>query len=331
MKQSTGRGKSRWFWVGLALLPIVAILWFALIPAMVAEPNIANIIFVIIFLTLLTAVPVGIMVYGIYSVRHVSKEPPVEIKLGSEPTYLSEPAEKPTQEMQQRPEPAYASQPTMKPAQTYTGFFGKIREKLRDKTIENLCDYLCAMGLNARMAERRRTEEKMILNSGTSLGLIEIRDRPIRWVNVRKHATGENTADVYTNVYLVPDRRVPKRGYLELKSVRVRNVPLFGRVVDLRWKPKFVRVMIKSMPTLTRKSVPVKMESKLIGRVIEDVSLKESLIRLNEDVTIRSLEDWGWAISTSVKSRQPPPSRKQWDCYETIARHLLEAEEGELI
>lgn len=303
MKQSPGQKRSGWFWVGIALLPFVALLWFALVPAMIAEPDIANIIFVMIFLTLITAVPVGIMAYGLYSVRQGRKEPAVEIKVGAEPTY--------------------PSQPAMKPAQADTGFFGRLREKLRDKVIDKLYDDLCALGLDARMAERRRPEEKMILNSGKSLGLIEIRDRPIHWVNVRKHAGDQYTSDAYTNVYLVPDRRVPREGYLELKSVRVKSVPVVGRVVDFRWEAKFVKVKIKSMPVLTGQSVPVKMDSNLIERLNEDAPLKESLIRLKEDITIRSLEDWGWAISTSVKSRQPALSQEQWDRYETIARHLL--------
>ncbi|GAH83518.1 unnamed protein product, partial [marine sediment metagenome] len=126
MNQPARRRKSGWFWVGVALLPVVALLWFALVPAVVAEPDIANIIFVIIFLTLLTVVPVGIMAYGVYGVRHGTKEPAVEVKLG--------------------PEPAYPPQPVAEPAQTYRGFFGWLKEKLRDKTIDKLCDDLCAMG-----------------------------------------------------------------------------------------------------------------------------------------------------------------------------------------
>jgi len=233
--------------------------------------------------------------------------------------------------MQQRPEPAYASQPTMKPAQTYTGFFGKIREKLRDKTRDKLCSHLCAMGVDARIAERGRLEERL-RTRWSSLGLIETRNSAICWVNVLNQSGLEHT--VYSNVYLVPDPRVPKGGYLELKSVRVKSAPVFGRVLDLRWEANFVTIGIKSMPVLTRKSVPVKMESNFIRRLNEDISLKESLLGLNEEVMIRSFEDWGWVMESGGEwpaTTVPMPSRKQWDCYETIARHLLEAEEGELI
>ena len=209
--------------------------------------------------------------------------------------------------------------------------FLTVADRLRDKARDKLCDDLCAMGLDAQMVERRRPEEKIILDPGSPIGLIEIRDSPIRYVNLREHEGSQYTNTAYTNVYLVPDTRVPKGGYLQLKSARVKTKPVFGRVVDLRWEAKFIKVkMIKSIP-VHAVAVSVKKDSDLIKRVNEDVRLKESLIRLSEDVTIRSLEDWGWAISTSAVSRRSVLSREQWDCYETIAQHLLQAEEGKLI
>ncbi len=201
-----------------------------------------------------------------------------------------------------------------------------VGNKLRDRARDKLYDDLSAMGLDVQKVERRRPEEKMNLGSGSSIGLIEIRDSPIRYVNLREHEGGQYTSTAYTNVYLVPDTRVPKGGYLQLKSVRVKTMPVFGRVVDLRWEAKFIKVKIKikSIP-VHYTAVSVK-NNDLIRRVNEDVRLKESLIRLNEDVTIRSLEDWGWAISTSVSAgiRQHMLFREQWDCYTTVARHLLE-------
>ena len=108
------------------------------------------------------------------------------------------------------------------------------------------------------------------------------------------------------------------RGYVELESVRVKSVPLFGRVVDIRWKGNF--------------------EGDLMKLVNEDVSIKERLIGLNEGVTIRSVPGWGWAMSsrgrdTTWFGRMPKglaPTQEKWDCYTIIARHLVECSvEGE--
>ena len=65
------------------------------------------------------------------------------------------------------------------------GFFNNIKETLRDKTRDKVCTRLCAIGVESRMAERGRSEEHIGARViGASLGLIEIQDSPICWVNV---------------------------------------------------------------------------------------------------------------------------------------------------
>lgn len=90
-------------------------------------------------------------------------------------------------------------------------------------------------------------------------------------------------------------------------------MPLFGRVVDIRWKAN--------------------LKANCIRRIIDDVSLKEKLIRLNEDVIIRSFSKYGyWAIVSrrykreiNVWALKQAASREQWDFYVDIAHHLLES------
>lgn len=182
----------------------------------------------------------------------------------------------------------------------------------------DLCPGLRKLKLDAQMAEQGRPEERIGENwKGKSQGLIEIRDSPIQWVNVVKEkgrGGPEGSPDTYTNVYLVPAPTPSSKWQYQVESVRVKSVPLFGRVVDLRWKSDF--------------------ESELVRRLNEDVSLKESLIRLGEDVVMRSFPGHGyWALISKqypsswfgAPCRQPSPSREEWNCYETIARHLLES------
>jgi hypothetical protein len=79
------------------------------------------------------------------------------------------------------------------------------------------------------------------------------------------------------------------------------------------------------------------MEERLLDRMNNDKTLKTSLIKLNEDITIRSVPNfWCWAISSgsyqesglSYETKRLAPSREQWDCYQRIAQHLLEASAG---
>jgi len=70
------------------------------------------------------------------------------------------------------------------------------------------------------------------------------------------------------------------------------------------------------------------MESNLIRQMNEDISLKESLIRLKENVKIRSFPHWGWVILTSHNFTDQR-RQEEWDCYEIIARYLLETAESE--
>ena len=62
-----------------------------------------------------------------------------------------------------------------------------MKEKLRDKTRDNLTNALNSLGVKAEMAERKRAEEK-VHNAwwNRSLGVIDLPEGPVRWINVIK-------------------------------------------------------------------------------------------------------------------------------------------------
>jgi len=209
----------------------------------------------------------------------------------------------------------YQTPLTVKPTKTFTRIFNPI-----DKTRDKLCTDLCAIGLDARMVVPPQTQEEVIGHwLGRSPALIEIRHNPIRLVNVLKHEDSDQYGGhlvSYSAVYFVPDLTIPWDVYgpdvlWHGRSVRVKSVPIFGRVVNIRWEGNF--------------------ERDIIMRLGQDVSLSQSLIRLKEDVEIISYPAYGcWTISPPSNPDQlTAPSREQWDCYETIARHLLESTENE--
>ena len=156
--------------------------------------------------------------------------------------------------------------------------------------------------------------------------MIEIQGELIRWVNVTIEGSGGGPYGVgghtiYRNIYIIPDPNVPRKGYLKVKSVRVKSVPLFGRIIDLRWKAK----LAKRVPLIGRVvnlCWTANFEGDLVRHLDEDLSLKQSLIELKKDVSIRSYPEHGcWAIQT----KKPTPVEEPWHCFKTVACYLLES------
>ena len=179
---------------------------------------------------------------------------------------------------------------------------GKLTEKFRDKMRDDICAGLRALGVDAKMAVRGRAEEHS--SAGTfSLGVIDIPEGPIRWVNVYRVEGDRRTGppEYYTE-YGVPDPRLNMNSpWTEIKSVRKKNFPLVGKVVDLHWEGKDNGLGI-------------------ILRLNSDTSIKEPIMK-SGDVKISNHRYLRcWIISPSVVvSRQP------WNCYQRIAKHLLSA------
>lgn len=183
-------------------------------------------------------------------------------------------------------------------------FFHRLKDKLRDKTRDNVCARLCEIGLKAQIAERGCPEEGISTREASSIGLIQIHGELIRWVNVVR-GTGEDRY-FYKNIYLVPDPSVRNKGYAKAESLRIKSIPLVGRVLSIRWKGE--------------------LPDDLIKRMNEDTLLNRNLLGLNEEIRIRSFPQFRcWAIAAAYANYDIiPPSREQWDCYEIIARYLLQ-------
>ena len=163
-----------------------------------------------------------------------------------------------------------------------------------DKTRDELCAGLQAIGVDARTAERGRPEEK---TGRGSLGVIDIGRGPIRWINVRVYDQGENT--VHITEYGVPDsRHLPE---IEIDSVRVKTFPVFGRVIDVRWQGKDLGLRI-------------------VERLSSDAAIKGAIIGSGDEVAVVARGDHGgWLIRRETTAT---PSAAQWSCYQAIAEHL---------
>lgn len=210
-------------------------------------------------------------------------------------------------------------------------FIRGIADKLRGGLRFNLTNGLRELGIPARVARRGRREETIAGGlMGNSLGVVEVRGFPIRWINIIEHPGSRFAPTTYSNVYLVPDEQVHAGGYFDMKSVPLRSAAVHGRVIDLRWETSFTGTMV---PPRDEQLPEIDPEQRLAGRFAADTELRDRLIRLGETVRIRSVPNyWCWAISTGsyeVGGSMPEspgmvPTTEQWDCLIAIARHLLE-------
>jgi len=113
-----------------------------------------------------------------------------------------------------------------------------MRELLRDKTRDKLAQKLNSLGIRADLAERGRSEEK-IENSWyqRSLGIIDIPEGLVRWINILKKDGSKNSPPRWWIILCIPDERpIPNHKAVDIKTIRKKTFPLFGKVVDVTWK-----------------------------------------------------------------------------------------------
>ena len=184
-------------------------------------------------------------------------------------------------------------------------FFDKVSEALRDKTRDNLCATLQSIGVDAQMAERGLAEEGIECGmSSTSLGMIEIGKSTIHWLNVIKRERGFAGGEItYFIKYGVPDPRL-RTGSPKVKIKARLKDTLFGlrKATDLQWEGKDSGLGI-------------------INRLNSDITLKNLIAKTKVNVKISAWDYPSyWIISTDPI---PVGSEELWNCYQSIARHLL--------
>jgi len=160
--------------------------------------------------------------------------------------------------------------------------------------------------------------------------LIDIAEGRIRQVIIehqREFARGYYSPNFdessLTIQFLVPDSRIgPEFPQVRIRSVRVRNFPVLGKVKGIRWKGKD-----KSFPT-----AGVALD--VVARLSKDNSITAAVAKAKSDITIEADHARGcWVFWKQMKAQYRPyaeevlellgPTRRQWDCYQAIASHLL--------
>ena len=185
--------------------------------------------------------------------------------------------------------------------------FRKLKERIRDHTRDELCVHLRSLGIQAEMSERGRPEEKITHGLGKSLGIIDIQDALIRWVDVKRGERGSagqdgsGTDTTWLIVYGVPDSRITAGFHeVEIRTKRIKKFPIFGKVIDAKWAGKDFGLG-------------------LIERLSHDVSLNTILPTLDFEIGAYP-ENSCWII---LQHDRLSPSVELWDCYQAIAEALL--------
>ena len=182
------------------------------------------------------------------------------------------------------------------------GVFDSLRESLRDRARDEICAGLRTLGVDARMASRGRPEEGES-GAGASVGIIDIAEGPIRWINVYKYHSGAYSISYGVEVTY----RAPKT---TIKTITAME-SIMGRMIDPDWRAG----------GYDRYSPVVKDIQQRLGA---DAQIRAALIATRDDVSIKGSGVRDWVITTGTGPGEAP-TRQAWDCYQAIAQHLIAA------
>ena len=113
-----------------------------------------------------------------------------------------------------------------------------MKEIFRDKSRDELAQNLNSLGIRADLAERGWAEEK-IEDSWyqRSLGIIDVPEGLVRWINILKKDASRNSPPLWWVILCIPDERpVPNYKVVNIRTIRRKSFPLFGKVIDVTWK-----------------------------------------------------------------------------------------------
>ncbi|MFC1874189.1 hypothetical protein ACFLYX_02690 [Chloroflexota bacterium] len=202
--------------------------------------------------------------------------------------------------------------------------YDNISRDIGDSLSMELFALLKSWGVKARINNRVKDVELMSISGhGTTFCIIEIEEGPIRWISIQWKAKTklirdhlghilDNSYDRYYYVacsieYGIPDQRLTTHlvgelmAQLRIQLGRIRILPIVGKIISVRWKGNDVGMGI-------------------ITWLNQDISLKKSLVTSPELEITAQYYDSRWIMSVKASHL---PSQKLWDCYQSIARHLL--------
>jgi len=179
-----------------------------------------------------------------------------------------------------------------------------MKEILRDKSRDKLAQNLNSLGIRADLAERGRVEEKVEKSwYQRSLGVIDVPEGLVRWINILKKDASKDSPALWWVILCIPDERpVPDHHVVDIKTIRKKSFPLFGKVADVNWKGS-------------------DHHTGLVEVLSNDETVKE-LARKIGNLVVRSYakEFRGWTLQVD---RRLEPTNQDWIAIQKIASHIL--------
>jgi len=179
-----------------------------------------------------------------------------------------------------------------------------MKELFRDKSRDKLAQNLNSLGIRTILAERGRNEEK-VENSWyqRSLGIIDIPEGLVRWINILKKDGSKNSPPKWWIILGIPDERpLTNHKAVDIKTIRKKTFPLFGKVVDVTWKGD-------------------DHHTGLVDILSNDEAVKNLAKRIG-NLTIHSYakEFQGWTLQVD---RRFEPTYQEWTTIQKIADYIL--------
>ena len=184
-----------------------------------------------------------------------------------------------------------------------------MKERFRDKTRDQLTYALNLLGVGAEMAERGRAEEK-IQDSWyqRSLGIIDIPEGPVRWINILKKDGAKDSGPMWWTVLGIPDDKLSSNSQaVKISTIRKKAFPLFGKVVKVTWSG-------------------ADHGTGLTYSLSNDEGIKNLAKRIgNLDVRSYAKDFQGWTLQVD---RRFEPTHQDWETIQQIADYLLSSPRG---
>lgn len=183
-----------------------------------------------------------------------------------------------------------------------------------ERRIERICIGFNRLGIDARLVKSGRIEQHIgiggLVKVHSSLGLIEIMDGPIGWINLKEARQGKGPEGgveiTYSMDYGVPLAGEPKLSRAWVFALGRKKFPIFGPVVQLRWKGGGWGQKVADQLNW------------------DGLMLQPSVMGHGMELTWNP-EHFCWTISTEAWR---VPSMEQWNAYLALARHLVTTRES---
>ena len=179
-----------------------------------------------------------------------------------------------------------------------------LKELLRDKTKDKLAKNINSLGVNAILVERGRVEEKIEKSwYQRSLGVIDIPEGLVKWINILKKDPSRYSPPRWWIVLGIPDERpIPNHQVVSITTTRKKTFPIFGKIIDVTWTGNDYG-------------------TGLAGILSNDEATK-TLAKKIGNLTIHSYskEFQGWTFQVD---RRFHPTKQNWETIQKIADYIL--------